>query len=428
MHVPSQQLKKTCLITDSYWPSVGGVERWVHSIASFLSRHDEVIVITHSPQAPLSPFSLKFIFGSAFDAYRDEAGNRVVPLTASPLGRLLLPALLLWNLPLVRRIFPKRLFDFLYAFYKCAFIRNLAALVADADIVHCFSTGYLGVCATEACARKALPLIHSPAAHFSRWGDSPLLLQSYAKANAIMCLSESFKTEFLRRMPEAKLPIAVIPAPVFSSKDQKRPDFEVREPFILFLGRREKHKGLFLLLSALKKLKQKACLVVAGPGDPVPAEAAGVVDAAMVDEPTKHWLLDHCAVFCLPSSDESFGIVYIEAMMHAKPIVALDIAPVNELVINKETGILVPPGRDDLLAQALDSLLGDAEKRRIMGENGYKRYCELYEGEKVMKKILLLYNELLERNCLSGSPCGGTVEGGGAMRCAIAKKDSNDAT
>ena len=66
--------------------------------------------------------------------------------------------------------------------------------------------------------------------------------------------------------------------------------------------------------------------------------------------------------------------------------------------MNNRTGILVPPGRDDLLAQALDGLLSDPEKRRIMGDKGYQRYCELYEGNKVMERIMEVYRKLLILN------------------------------
>jgi glycosyltransferase involved in cell wall biosynthesis len=395
MAIESLNGKKIFLIADSYWPSIGGVEQWVHSIASALSKQCSVTVITHSPKGPLSPFSFAFVFDRPFKPYVDDAGNQVRPLKPFFGGRLCLLALLVWNLPLMRRLFPKRLFDFLYFFYKYAFIKNLATMIKDADLVHCFSTGYLGVCATEACNRKSLPLIHSPAVHFGRWGDSSLLLRSYAKANVIVCLSESFKTEFLSRVPDATLPIVVIPSPVFQSTSEKSPDFEVTWPFVLFLGRREKYKGLPMFLSAFKKLTHKTCLVVAGPGEPISALEHGIIDAGIIDEPTKHWLLKHCAIFCLPSETESFGIVYVEAMMHGKPIVALDISPVNELVIDGETGLLVSPHHEDLLAEALDELLRDADKRRTMGERGYKRYCELYEGEKVMEKIRRLYGKLI---------------------------------
>ena len=110
---------------------------------------------------------------------------------------------------------------------------------------------------------------------------------------------------------------------------------------------------------------------------------------------TKHRLLENCDIFCVPSRDESFGIVYAEAMMHSKPVVALDVAPVNEIVINGVTGLLVHPGREDLLADALNTLLANPEKRKEMGTRGYERYCDLFEEGVVMKKITDLYERVL---------------------------------
>jgi glycosyltransferase involved in cell wall biosynthesis len=387
--------KTICLVVDSYWPSIGGVERWTQSIAASLSHRSDVRIITHSPDAPVSPFSLKFVFGRPFKAYSDEAGNPVIPPKPSFAGRILMPLLLVWNVPLLRRLVPKPLFDFLYKFYNYAFAGNLMRLIAGADLIHCFSTGYLGACATEVCEKAKIPFICSPAVHFDKWGDSPLLLRSYSHAAAIMCLSASFKTEFLRRMPGAAVPIVVVPAPVFKPNHEMPPDFNVSPPFILFLGRRDKHKGLTLLLSAFNGLTQKTNLVVAGPGGPLATTPSNVIDAGIVDEPVKNWLLGHCALFCLPSADESFGIAYIEAMMHGKPIVALDVAPVNELVVNGHTGILVPPGREDLLAQAIEKLLSDPVKLRTFGENASHRFRELYEGNKVMAKIEAIYDDIL---------------------------------
>jgi glycosyltransferase involved in cell wall biosynthesis len=384
-------LKNIYLIADSYWPAIGGIEYWVHSIASDLSKQCRVTIITHSPKEPQSPFGFSFIFGRPFKPYTDDAKNQVIALKPAFPGYLCLPLLLMWNVPRLRRIVPKKLFDFLYRFYKCAFFKSLSEMLSGADLVHCFSTGYLGVCATDACAAKNIPLIHSPAVHFGKWGDSPLLLASYAKAKTIICLSNSFKTEFLKRMPHAPVPIEVIPVPMFESTQGNWSDFDVQDPFILFLGRREKHKGLFLLLSAFKKVKQNVYLIIAGPGALIRPGIPGVIDAGMVEEPVKNWLLENCEIFCLPSADESFGIVYLEAMMHGKPVVALDVAPINEIIINQETGMLVPPDREDLLAEAIAHLLRDPEKRRSMGENGRRRYRELYEGKKVMEKIKRLY-------------------------------------
>lgn len=383
-------LKNICLIADSYRPAIGGVEQWVHSIASNLSRDFTVTIITHANA--VSP--LGFFLVKTDKERRDDAGNRLMTLSPSVTGRAWLVFLFFWYFPLARRFFPRRLYDGLYIFYKKAFDRKLRNLIAGSDIVHCFSTGYLAVCATEECLRASIPLIHSPPAHFGKWGDTPLLLKSYAKAAAIMCLSQSFKTEFQKRMPLARVPILVNPAPVSVSQNRKEPVVAIPRPYVLFLGRRERHKGLGLLLAAFQKIRLTASLVIAGPGDRVSTYDTRIIDCGTVDEATKNWLLDNCALFCVPSSDESFGIVYAEAMAHAKPVAALDIAPVNEIVIHGETGLLTN-GEEDRLSEAIAALLGDPERARKMGENGYQRFCDVFEEKIVMKKTMGLYVSVL---------------------------------
>ena len=98
------------------------------------------------------------------------------------------------------------------------------------------------------------------------------------------------------------------------------------------------------------------------------------MDVGEVEEPEKQWLLENCSVFCVPSADESFGIVYTEAMRSTKPVVALDVSPVNEIVINGETGVLVPAGDPSALAAALDKLLGNEALRKKMGEAGRQQF------------------------------------------------------
>lgn len=78
-------------------------------------------------------------------------------------------------------------------------------------------------------------------------------------------------------------------------------------------------------------------------------------------------------VFCLPSLQEGFGIVFLEAMAAGLPIVAARAGAVPETVPDGECGILVPPGDSEALAAALGPLVGDATLRRRMGEAGRRR-------------------------------------------------------
>ena len=93
------------------------------------------------------------------------------------------------------------------------------------------------------------------------------------------------------------------------------------------------------------------------------------------------------AVFCLPSRQEGFGIVFLEAMAHAKPIVAARAAAVPETVSDGEVGILAEPDGPDTFARALATLLADRDLRQRMGEAARRR-VEDYRADRVAGMFL----------------------------------------
>jgi glycosyltransferase involved in cell wall biosynthesis len=94
------------------------------------------------------------------------------------------------------------------------------------------------------------------------------------------------------------------------------------------------------------------------------------------------------AIFCLPSRQEGFGIVFVEAMACGKPVVAARAAAVPETVVDGETGLLVDPDDPAALAQALFALLSDRDRCRAMGEAGRRR-VERYRADRVAESFLL---------------------------------------
>ncbi len=99
-----------------------------------------------------------------------------------------------------------------------------------------------------------------------------------------------------------------------------------------------------------------------------------------------------CHVFCLPSIQEAFGIVFLEAMAAGKPVVAARAAAVPEVVADGSSGILVPPRDPVALADALVRLRDDASLRQRLGECGRKR-VEAFD----LPKISLMFLNLLKR-------------------------------
>jgi glycosyltransferase involved in cell wall biosynthesis len=79
------------------------------------------------------------------------------------------------------------------------------------------------------------------------------------------------------------------------------------------------------------------------------------------------------SVFCLPSLQEGFGIVFLEAMSHGLPIVAVESGSVPEVAPHGETSLLVPPGDPDALAHALIRVLTDSKLGMRLGKAGRQR-------------------------------------------------------
>jgi glycosyltransferase involved in cell wall biosynthesis len=101
-------------------------------------------------------------------------------------------------------------------------------------------------------------------------------------------------------------------------------------------------------------------------------------------------------IVCHASMFEPFGLVVAEAMMAGRPVVASDVSGPQESVINGVTGILVTPGSFEVLANALEQLLGDSQRREIMGRNARKRALELFDQTSNFRSMDILCDALMK--------------------------------
>ncbi len=92
-------------------------------------------------------------------------------------------------------------------------------------------------------------------------------------------------------------------------------------------------------------------------------------------------------LFCLPSAQEGFGIVFLEAMAAGLPVVACRAAAIPEVVLDGETGVLVPPGAPEALAHAIEGLLSDPARARALGAEGRRR-AGAYTPERIAERFL----------------------------------------
>jgi len=123
---------------------------------------------------------------------------------------------------------------------------------------------------------------------------------------------------------------------------------------------------------------------------------AGVTVVRNVPHPQVMAAWIHCSIGVVPSIwPEPFGQVAIEAMACGRPVVASAIGGLQDSVVHGETGLLVPPGDDKALAEAIRSLLNDPARRAAMGEAGRKR-ARLFMASTVISRIEQVYREVLE--------------------------------
>jgi glycosyltransferase involved in cell wall biosynthesis len=149
-------------------------------------------------------------------------------------------------------------------------------------------------------------------------------------------------------------------------------------PVVLFLGRRDESKGYPALLKAWSEVISRnpaAVLVLSGPGgfgyealrEALPADSFR--DLGIADEETKARALSSCNVFCLPSAQESFGIVFAEAFSYGKPVVCGPAPASREWIENGLTGLHVDQNPRKISGAILE-LLADPHRAAAMGAAG----------------------------------------------------------
>ena len=326
-----------------------------------------------------------------------------------------------------------------------AFSRDLsfAAAGVDADVVHCHTWyTHLGGIVTKLAYEIPLVItIHSlePLRPWKReqlgggydvstWVERTAI----EMADAIVAVSQETRADVLRLFDVRPERINVIHngidteeyRPQTGSEALDRFGIDRSVPYVLFVGRITRQKGIVHLVRALRHVDPGIGVVLcAGAPDTkeIAAEMeAGVAEARasrpnvvwipeMVDKATVRQLYSHAAVFCCPSVYEPFGIINLEAMACETAVVASAVGGIPEVVVDGETGSLVPfapagdgnfephdPDRFERdLAAAINSLMADRARREAMGRAGRRRAVEHFGWDTIARRTVELYKSLI---------------------------------
>jgi starch synthase len=212
---------------------------------------------------------------------------------------------------------------------------------------------------------------------------------------------------------------------VDSSAALERYGIDPKKPYLLFVGRITRQKGIVHLVRAIQYLDPNFQIVLCAGAPDTPQIAEEMKEAVesvqakrpdiiwiqeMVDKQTACELYSRADVFCCPSIYEPFGIIKLEAMACETPVVASAVGGIKEVVVDGETGFLVPLeqrkespfeplhpekfSRD--LAARINQLMKDPALREKFGRAGRKRAEEKFSWSRIAQETKALYQTLLK--------------------------------
>jgi len=306
---------------------------------------------------------------------------------------------------------------------------SMADAVAGADVVHSH-TWYANLAGHLASLLYGIP--HVVTMHslepLRPWKAEQLgggyALSSWAErvaatsAAAVVAVSDGMRADISAAYPSISPErIRVIRNGIDTSEYVPDPGTDVLDkygvdpslPYVIFVGRITRQKGLPVLLRAASGLEPSAQLLLcAGAADTpellaevselvsgLQAARSGVVWIPdMLPKPEVIQLLSNALVFACPSVYEPLGIVNLEAMACGTAIVASRVGGIPEVVDDGVTGLLVPPDDPASLADAINALLCDPVRAAAMGQAGRQRAVEEFSWDAVAAQTVALYAEL----------------------------------
>jgi glycogen synthase len=327
-----------------------------------------------------------------------------------------------------------------------AFARSLAMAKdnLDANVVHCHTwyTDMGGLLAGKLWDVPYVLTIHSleplrpwkveqlgNAYHLSAWMERTAIEQ----ADAVIAVSRETREDVLRLFKIEPERVHVIHNGIDLEQYRRTDATDALErygvdpsrPYVLFVGRITRQKGIIHLVNAIPDIDPSLQIVLCAGAPDTPEigrEMAERVEAVSAGRQNVIWIQEmlarpdviqfysHATVFCCPSVYEPFGIINLEAMACETAVVASAVGGIKEVVVPGETGLLVDlqlkPGTFDPvdperfardLADAINTVARDEGLRETFGRNGRRRVEEHFSWTAIAHQTLDLYRALVER-------------------------------
>lgn len=316
----------------------------------------------------------------------------------------------------------------------------------NADIVHCHTwyAQFAGILSKLCYGTPLVVTTHSleplrpwKREQLGRGYDASSWIEKTAieMADAVIAVSQETKQDVLKYFNVDEKKISVIYNGIDLDEYNVTNDtsaldkfgIDKTKPFVLFVGRITRQKGIIHLVNAIKYINSETQVVLcAGAPDTedIGREMKLSVEAVQQNRSNVIWipemvskkeviqLYSHAAVFCCPSIYEPFGIINIEAMACKTAVVASSVGGIKEVVVDGETGILVPLEQEKAapfeasnpdkfsrdLAEGINKLMSDENLRTSMGANGRARVEKYFDWKAIAKQTESLYKTILSHD------------------------------
>lgn len=385
----------------AYPPSTGGAQLHHHQLIKTLIKHHNVQILTYWDQNRTD-----WLLGTTLKANNNSTSYVFEGVNINKIG-------FLWDEKI-------KMLPYLLGYYGFMHwsINGLSSLILEKfkqmqdgiDLVHNVRIGRepLSFASYEFAKKKDIPFVLTPI-HHPKWEGWPYneYVNLYKLADLIIALTKKEKETLMRLgVKEEKIIITGI-GPLLSPhkcKTDFKEKFNIKGAMILFLGQHFKYKGYREILKSAKMVWQQfpdTHFVFIGPRYKKAKKffesfknEKRIVSLGFVNLEEKTNAIASCDIFCLPSTQESFGGVYTEAWSFKKPVIGCNIPAVSEVIDDGLNGFLISQDPHEI-SDKIILLLDDEKLRENFGQSGYDKVNKKYSWDRLSTMTDSAYKNLV---------------------------------
>ncbi len=406
-------------VVQGYSPSIGGTQWLVQNLSEQLvSRHQDQVTVFTTVAYNMEDFL--------------RPGRATLPAGVEEMNGVTVRRFPVWNrLSLLRTAAASASYrlrlpgnDWLRTIQQGPLIRSMTRAVAESgtDVVLAGAFPLMHVYYALAGARRGhIPLVLLGAIHVQdRWGyERPMIYRAIEQADGYIALTP-FERDYLIARGIAADKVSVIGPGVDAEPFLRADGAAARtrygwsdDPLVALVAKQTPRKRIDLLLEAMRQVwpvQPSVRLLLAGARTPYSAQLEQMVERLPPEqrdrvtlfcdfpESLKPELLAACDLFVLPSTEESFGIAFLEAWACGKAVIGARVGAISTVIDEGRDGLLARPGDAGELAEAILALLSDPARRQVMGAVGQRRVAAEHSWPVVAGQVREVYQQVIDRH------------------------------